>query len=77
MQNPGILFQVGVPYKENLLRYFYPCGNNFLLGLGYASLINSNDNPNTTFKVDTENEIIIITSICDIEPNQEITFKYL
>jgi SET domain-containing protein len=78
IQTPGIIINTSNVHPESILLHSYPFdAKKCIIGLGYASLINSSDEPNVEFQVDTENEIIIIKTIQDIKINQEITFKYL
>lgn len=77
IQSPGILLRTAVRYPTELMYYFYPCDGNFILALGYASLINSSKQPNVCFDVDAENKLVNIKSIQPIQPGEEITLNYL
>lgn len=77
LQNPGVVLKAKIYDSRELMGYFYPYNENFILGLGYVSLINSSDEPNVGFEVNIENKVIIIKTVRDVQPNEEITFKYI
>jgi SET domain-containing protein len=77
LQNPGIVLQAKIYDSRELMEHFYPYDENFILGLGYVSLINSSDKPNVKFEIDKENKLVIIKTVRDVQINEEITFKYL
>jgi len=78
IQSPGIILKGPSAYIiKEIAEYTYPFNRDVILCFGYASLINSSDEPNVKFEVDIENKIINITTIKNIKSNEEITFKYL
>ena len=78
-QSVGIFFPPFIEYPKEIFNYLYnshsPKG--LLLFLGYSSLINSSETPNSNFKIDFEQYIITITSIKNINPLEEITLNYI
>jgi SET domain-containing protein len=49
---------------------------NTAIPLGIVTLVNHSANPNTTLKPDFISRTISISSLCDINPMEEITFDY-
>lgn len=78
IQSPGIVLRGPSAYViKEIAEHTYPFDRDVILCFGYASLINSSDEPNVKFDVDVENKIVNITNIKHIRLNEEITFKYL
>ena len=78
-QSVGIFFPPFIEYPKEIFNYLYnshsPKG--LLLFLGYSSLINSSETPNSNFKIDSEQNIITIIASKDINPLEEITLNYI
>lgn len=76
-QSALIKIPVGEYCPNNVLTYTYSYEGNLFLSLGHANLINSSNEPNSRFEINTEDNIITIIATRDIFINEEITLKYL
>ena len=66
--------------KENVLvTYFFYFGKKkerLAIALGFGSIYNHSDKPNTTFKIKSREKIIDFVALGDIKKDEEITFNY-
>ncbi len=66
--------------KESVLvTYFFYFGKNkeqVAIVLGFGSIYNHSDKPNTTYKIKRKDKIIDFIALDDIKKNDEITFNY-
>lgn len=66
--------------KESVLvAYFFYFGKNkeqVAIALGFGSMYNHSDKPNTTYKIKRKDKIIDFIALDDIKKNDEITFNY-
>ena len=66
--------------KESVLvTYFFYFGKNkeqVAIALGFGSMYNHSDKPNTTYKIKRKDKIIDFIALDDIKKNDEITFNY-
>jgi uncharacterized protein len=46
------------------------------IGFGFASMCNHSENPNAAIRKDFENNAIELVAIKNIQPEEEVTFKY-
>lgn len=66
-----------VDTKWNLLfEYYFWLDDFVVLALGYGSLYNHSDNPNSEYKISKENKTIIFTALKNIPKDEEILFNY-
>lgn len=57
--------------------YVYDWGaGRVALALGYGSLYNHSDSPNSYAEIDHERQIITIKALRQVEPNEEVTLNY-
>ncbi len=68
-----------VPKGDIINDYVFPfVGNRVCIHIGFASFLNSSNNPNIKhIKIDTIKKISYFKTLKDIQPNEEITLKYL
>lgn len=65
--------------KSHLVTYFFFFGKNkkhLALALGFGSLYNHSDSPNTVFKIKPKKKIIEFIALSNIKKDDEITFDY-
>jgi SET domain-containing protein len=66
--------------KESaLVTYFFYFGKKreqVAIALGFGSIYNHSDKPNTTYKIKRKDKIIDFIALDDIKKNDEITFNY-
>lgn len=63
--------------KWNLLFDYYFWLDDFVvLALGYGSIYNHSDNPNTSYKINPKNKTIIFRASKNIKKGEEIFFNY-
>jgi SET domain-containing protein len=66
--------------KESMLvTYFFYFGKNkerVAIALGFGSIYNHTDKPNTTYKIKSREKVIDFIALTDIKKNEELTFNY-
>ena len=70
-----------IPEKEYcpdvLTRYTFTTQEKTMISFHYISYINSSNTPNVVYSYDDKNKIIILITLSEIKPGDEITLKYL
>ncbi|MBI2011868.1 SET domain-containing protein-lysine N-methyltransferase [Candidatus Daviesbacteria bacterium] len=61
---------------NKLFDYYFWMDEYVVLALGYGSLYNHSENPNASYKIDKEKEVIIFKALRDIKKGEEILFNY-
>ncbi|MEJ2347848.1 MAG: SET domain-containing protein-lysine N-methyltransferase [Patescibacteria group bacterium] len=66
--------------KESMLvTYFFYFGRNkerVAIALGFGSIYNHTDKPNTTYKIKPREKVIDFIALTDIKKDEELTFNY-
>ena len=66
--------------KESVLvTYFFYFGRNkerVAIALGFGSIYNHTDKPNTTYKIKSREKVIDFIALTDIKKDEELTFNY-
>ena len=66
--------------KESILvPYFFYFGKNkerLAIALGFGSIYNHSDKPNSTYKIKSKEKLIDFVALTDIKKDDEITFNY-